>query len=450
MSYTSRTIRPNEYANKSNHSYIINDEEVRTFLEDCELPKGYDEIDLENDDTVIDFEEPEKNPIKHIITVDGGYTPVEVKKTFPSSQIAFFQFGAFLMNVEDWQNLDCQPFISPEDMSNFNRLERYKLVLPIKFVNRKNEANLTDSVRKSLYEFFVKDMGDSCLMETLKWLIYEEYNPTSTVNTYSVSNPYPHSTTRRIELKKSEIKSDYTFDINGEKFYLTDIFRLHEKIDDEIGAGGLLGNITTLVEQIILAHCIKSMIKIKPQLLEETLFIKDGSLAFFDVTARLHDTMRNLVNYLQEKRNLYLVGLEKSGAFVEHAIEITKVVEGVSKLKCNQAVLPSNEYIYKYIIPGNPDLTNYGETSYYSGKVIFKSKQGSVYLANIPTKEWIRNPKKSDFKNIDVILSNISSLKCEMYDNALVPVTLANKLVSLANHPSQVLLEKFARQQMNI
>ncbi len=71
-------------------------------------------------------------------------------------------------------------------------------------------------------------------------------------------------------------------------------------------------------------------------------------------------------------------------------------------------------------------------------------------MANIPTREWIRNPQKSDFKNLDVILHNISTMKCEMYDNALVPVTLANKLVSLANHPSQVLLEKFARQQMNI
>ncbi len=94
MAYTSRTIRPNEYANKSNHSLIINDEDIRTFLEDCELPKGFDEIDLENDDTVVEFEEPKLNPIKHIITVDGGYTAVEVKKTFPSSQVAFFQFGA--------------------------------------------------------------------------------------------------------------------------------------------------------------------------------------------------------------------------------------------------------------------------------------------------------------------------------------------------------------------
>ena len=39
---------------------------------------------------------------------------------------------------------------------------------------------------------------------------------------------------------------------------------------------------------------------------------------------------------------------------------------------------------------------------------------------------------------------NIQKLRCDMYDDAIVPIALANKLVSLANHPSKILLEKFA------
>jgi hypothetical protein len=31
-----------------------------------------------------------------------------------------------------------------------------------------------------------------------------------------------------------------------------------------------------------------------------------------------------------------------------------------------------------------------------------------------------------------------------MYDNAVIPVALVNKLVSLANHPSTRMLQKFA------
>jgi hypothetical protein len=61
----------------------------------------------------------------------------------------------------------------------------------------------------------------------------------------------------------------------------------------------------------------------------------------------------------------------------------------------------------------------------------------------------VLEPQKSDFKNIDAILNNIEKLKCDMYDNSLFPVALANKLVSLADHPSSVILEKFAKQSIN-
>ena len=35
-------------------------------------------------------------------------------------------------------------------------------------------------------------------------------------------------------------------------------------------------------------------------------------------------------------------------------------------------------------------------------------------------------------------------MRCRVYDNSLIPVALANKLVSLANHPSSRILQKFA------
>ncbi len=172
MAYVSRSNRAAEFANKANHSHIINDSDVAGFLANCELPKEGDDIKLLEDGILVDFVEPSKNPIKYVITVDGGYTEVDVKKSYPSSKIAFFQFGAFLLSLEDWQNLDNQPFISPEDMAKFNDLERIKLVLPTKLVSIKGEANFTSSVRKSIYDFFMKQRDNTSFMETLKWFIF--------------------------------------------------------------------------------------------------------------------------------------------------------------------------------------------------------------------------------------------------------------------------------------
>jgi len=46
--------------------------------------------------------------------------------------------------------------------------------------------------------------------------------------------------------------------------------------------------------------------------MSKTLFIQDGPLAFFGTTANIHKPMQNLVNYLLDNHNLYLIGLERA------------------------------------------------------------------------------------------------------------------------------------------
>ncbi|MEZ4887832.1 MAG: hypothetical protein R3E32_24090 [Chitinophagales bacterium] len=465
MSYTSRSNRPNEYAHKSNHSQVINDKDVKAFLKSCELPKENENIDLVNDGVIIKQEELENNPISIIITVDGGYTDVEVKKSFPSSRIAFYQFGAFWLDLDDWKKLGAEkPFIAPEDIAKYNDLERIKLVLPSKHITYSKSKNFVDSVRKTLYDFFMqKDDAGAMLIETLSWLIFEEYDTKSSAEIYELKNPY-EGEIKSLNLNKTDMNIDFTFDFKDGKVYLTDIFRIHEIIDEELGAGGALGYITSIVEQLIIIHYIRYILKIQPTLLSKILFIRDGSLAFFGQTARLHRPMRKLINFLNANYDIFLVGLEKSGNFVDHAHEITsnilipsgktglaleKPITG-SKLKSGHTLLASNSYIYKYIIPGDSSKTLYGGTSYYSGKIIHKSKSGNVYVASLPilNKEDIVNPHKNHYLKLDTILDTLDSIKCDMYDNSLIPVALVNRMVSLANKPSKVLLEKFAQANL--
>ena len=94
---------------------------------------------------------------------------------------------------------------------------------------------------------------------------------------------------------------------------------------------------------------------------------------------------------------------------------------------------------------------HYGSSSYYGGKVIFHSEHDQVLVLTVPVpdKDSILDPKKEDYTNLEEVLASIQKLKCDMYDDTTVPIAFANKLVSLANHPSKVLLEKFASSAMN-
>jgi DNA-directed RNA polymerase subunit RPC12/RpoP len=438
MGYTSRRgRRPCEYASRASHGHVIKDSAVQEFLAKCELPKHSSEISL-NGAQCIPFKPLPKNPIRHIIAIDGGYNEVFVQSEFPSATVCFFQIGALIFSVEDLECLDEKPFIDPEDIARLNHIQRLKLVIPTKNVALKNQRTLTDSVRVSIYNFFQMNEENEDLMDTLKWFIYQEYR--RPIEQWTLSS-CPSCGNSSVPLFRNKINKEYAFECNycGGKIYLTDVFRLHEAIDDELGASGIPGYVTTTIEQIILVHLIKLILKTKPKLLDEVLFIKDGPLAFFGQTANMHKPMRELIKYLIEDYNIFLAGLEKSGPFVEHADEIA------NRLDYGSALILDNDYIYNYIIPGKADPANpYGRTTYYGNKLIFKTTLGKIYVVSVPTKEIAVNPKESDLPNLKAILTNIEMLKCDMYDNALLPVALANKLVSLANHPSSRILQKFA------
>lgn len=445
MAYSSRYgKRPEEAASKIAHSHIINDAEVKRFIQNCTYPKSKDEIELDPA-LLIDVDYDKTNPVELMVAVDGGYSTVSVKKTFPSSTISFFQIGTLLLKADDLNKLSEAPFIAPAAMSKLKELERDKLVLPTKNVSYDGSLTLTQSVRQSIYEYFKRKTDKSSLLDTLFWFLYRTYHRPETE--YQLAS-CPNCGEPKVQLQAAHFNAEFINNqscVCGKDIYLTDIFRFHEVVDDETGAGGILGYLTNVLEHLNILHTIKYILENKPKHLGEMLFIKDGPLAFFGQTANLHTPMRDLCNYLVDKHNLFLVGLEKSGTFVEHADEIKALLDP------GQAYLFNNQHIYSCILPGDPaTAAPYGSTSYYSSKLLFKSREGRMHVVSIPVRneQIVSNPQCSDFPNLDAILHNIEMLRCDMYDNAIVPIALANKLISLSNHPSTIILEKFSKSGM--
>lgn len=438
MSYARRLgRRPMEQASKSSHGFVANDPDVQAFLGRCSLPKSATEVDLAAHN-VFKFEPVKNNPIRHIVAVDSGFTEVPVQSAYPSSTLAFFQFGALSFSLSDLDNIADSAFIDPADMAKLKRIERLKLTLPVRNVALRDQATLTSSVRVAIWEFFNTEREGTHLIETLRWFLFEEYETAQ--GSYTLAScPICHAV--GIPVLRAEVTREGLFPCNNcnANLFLTDVFRLHEAIDDTIGAGGILGYVTTLLEQFVMVHFIRLILQQRPVLLQELMFIKDGPLAFFGQTANMFQKMRTLMNYLLSNHNIYLAGLEKSGAFVEHAAELTKALEDGAVL------ILDNDYIYKYIIPGKADPTNpYGRSTYYSAKLIFKTRHAGVHVVTVPTRESLVTPTKSDLPNLEVLLTNIEKLRCDMYDDALIPIALVNKLVSLANHPSSKILQRFA------
>ncbi|ERM15497.1 hypothetical protein L585_04315 [Pantoea ananatis BRT175] len=461
MSYNSKGNRPFEWASKSQHTHVINDPSVQNLMKRCKFPSTNEESKYDVMEHAFEINSGACRDVTTIIAVDGGYTEVTVRNNYPSSKIAFFQFGGLEFSLDDLKKLGDLPFIHPEKMEKFKKLERFKLAMPTKATSL-DSLTMIESVRIPIIEFFNENRNGQKYIDTLKWLVFHEFKRKSIESDFSLSNITFGSLPKRngvifkdVVVNKNDIDDQGYFIHCEEIFNLIDVLRFHEVVDEELGASGILGYLTNVIEHIIIVHCIKEVITRKPSFLKKFLFIKDGPLGFFGQTAKLHKDMRELCNLCIKEYSLKLVGLEKSGSFVEHADQISSG-DGAC-LRKGQVLPLYNNYIYKHILPG-PSSTDeldklppYASTSYYSGKLIYRSKSDRVWVLTIPIEngDEIKKLNRFSFQNLDEILNVVEHLKCDMYENAIVPIALVNQLVSLANHPSSNMLEKFAIQFMS-
>ncbi|NEQ67551.1 MAG: NurA domain-containing protein [Symploca sp. SIO2D2] len=453
MAYISRRgRRPMEMASKINQSHIIHQPEIQDFLKRCTLPQAADESTITQQ--MVPVEVPDKSPTEYIIAIDGGFTEAEIRKETPASSLTFYNFGALFFQSSILEDLKQLPFILPEDMKKLRDMQRARpFTLPTRNVSLDGRT-LTHSVRLAVYEFFTNNQvdDDPPLIKALRWLLFEEYDTDKPLPEYHLSS-CPHCKTTKIPIQPNE-KDIFNCPNCGGELFLTDVFRLHERVDDELGAGGIISPVMGILEQMFLVHIIKIIWENRSSYLslDKVFFVKDGPLAFFDVTSNIRKPMQALVNFLMKQPAsdgsgrlgiLHLVGVEKSGAFVDHADQIRKHISP------GYALIPNNKYVYRYIMPGNENTPDaYGSTTYYSRKIIYKTLDENIYVLTLPTAEAYLEPKLSDLLNASNCLYHVSRLKCHMYDDALVPVALVNKLVSLADHPSRKILSVFAKDKI--
>lgn len=444
MSYNSHGGRPFEGASRSSHHHIINDTNVQALLTASWVPEA--QKVSATDWFLVKPDLGAIGSIEHVITVDGSFAEAVVKPVYPSSMVGFMQFGALSFRRSDLERVSASPHPSPEDMQRLRSLERLKLAYPIRGVRLTGCESLTDSIRLVLQRFFCSATIEGIpLADTLSWLLFELYRPPDQrPASWHLATDPTSPTSEGVNLTHSAMRPDYSFVSRSDPerpVYLIDALRLHEKIDEETGAGGIAGHLMSAIEQLLLLHVIRLIHRQQPAALARCVFLRDGPLAFFGQTANLHAPYRAAIEWLRTSAQINLVGLEKSGAFVDHARLIA------DRIPSGSALILRDDYIYRYIIPKEISTADvYGRNTYYGRKVIYRASGSGTHVATIPTSEAIAAPEIRDLHGFDIVLACVDELRCDMFDSALFPIALANKLVSLSAHPSQRILQRFATE----
>jgi hypothetical protein len=442
MSYNTDGRRPFERASRSAHHHIVNDADVQSLLSKSWIP-GAREVS-EGEWALSEPNLEAFKTIEHVIAVDGSFTEAVVQPNYPSSSIGFMQFGALSFRKSDLERLDRSPHPAPEDMERLRNLERLKLAYPIRGIRLNRHDSLTDSIRSSLHDFFAtKTIEGVPLADTLAWMLFALYRPRDDrPRSWHLATDPTSPTWDGLDICHDAMRPDFTFQSRSypeRPVYLVDVLRLHEKIDEETGAAGIVGHLLSAIEQLLLLHVMRLIHRQQPAALARCVFLRDGPLAYFGQTANLHAPYRAALEWLRASAPINLVGLEKSGAFVDHARQIG------DRIPAGFALILNDDYIYRYIVPKDSDVSEiYGKNTYYGRKVIYRGSRSGIHVATIPTSRAMRDPLAPDLHGFHQVLACVDQLRCDMYDSALFPIALANKLVSLSAHPSQRILQRFA------
>ena len=428
--------RPMEYASKINHSAIIKSQEISEFFESYQtvefdmgkhiMPKGFD----------IKYGTP-KN-IKHIFAIDGSYKDISINLKFPSISLAYFNIGVLSFDMLDYDALTTSNFINPALLKKIKDVSKVCFTIPTNNIIKKGVNSFKDSVRVRINEVFDNPnytaLKKYSLNSILEWVIYEEWNDNK--QPLIINCPNDECVNKIVFNQGEYVKMCPEC---GKEVYLSDYLKLYDLITEPSGASGIISFLCNAVEQLYVAEIIRYMIEHSPASLSEIVIIKDGPLAFFSKTFRLCAHFRNLFSFLSNtEMPVYLVGIEKTGPFVEHANFIK------DKLKKGQFYIFNEQYIKKYVQPVESDSI-YGSNTYYGKKVMFKTEAGDVLIAVIPVKFYEEEIGPDKLIGAEVCLQTLSKLRCNMYDNSIVPIAIINKLVSISEIPSANLLEKFSK-----
>ena len=180
----------------------------------------------------------------------------------------------------------------------------------------------------------------------------------------------------------------------------------------------------------------------KNHTLKNALFIKDGPLTLRGQYSKLIIPIRNFFQYVKENKiDVFVMGQEKTGAFVEHLNIISQ------KVPERSIFIPSNEYIRKEIQHRPERSEPYGKRTNYGNKIFVKNDKYHYMVLSVPTGNYVNSQNKEDFIGLSKILPTLKTILSHRHECGLVPIELANGVASLSSYPSATVLKIFTELQ---
>jgi hypothetical protein len=144
--------------------------------------------------------------------------------------------------------------------------------------------------------------------------------------------------------------------------------------------------------------------------------------------------------------------LQKTEQVVDHVSLIERFIQD------NRIFAIKDDYRYRYIIPGrDPSQSGFGAETYYGQDFIFKTNSGRSFVFALPYPFDVKDSNLfhqnkieiQRYTNLSRAISLINHFECDLYENALIPIALANKYTAISLMPGGKVLDSLTRETLS-
>lgn len=240
----------------------------------------------------------------------------------------------------------------------------------------------------------------------------------------------------------------------GHTLYPTDLLGTHQEYTPEGSNGAALDRLMSAAERILPCGLISDLWIAAPQSMGRRMIFVDGPLAFFGPTSPMADVVsrwQQMLSAAAKQSHVSLpvvVGIEKTGMFVDHAHRIE------SFFRPGQFAIPTDSYIAKEIRPASNGSTRPRNfNGYYGRHVIYKTKNDKMVVFMIPPstgslpygaeeqghRDGFANPEA--YGELSTACAVIDKMGSSAYGGSLVPITTAHEVAAISTSSRAILAE---------
>lgn len=356
-----------------------------------------------------------------------------VDPAFPSTRIVFAQMSAVLVDLQRLQTR-IGPFVDPAAIRDAQEATVMAGVLPSSNLMRSDGTPPMRAFREAVDELLrTRHVEGRSLFDVLAEVQAHRVD-TGGQALASV----PRCPACRTELRSADDRP-VLFDTNGstcascgEEILFSDLLRVHETFREHGENGEACGRVMSVAERLITLGFLDHVHARMRGVVGDIALVTDGPLALFGEVAKLKTGLLRRMQVVADElrqddlRLPVIVGIEKSGVFVEHARAIR------SHIPTETLMAPDHSYVERYItFRGSP----HGSETYYGRHFFYRSRNRRIYVITVPPLGRLdalpHEPfRPEDYPTLACTCALIETIGTRLYDDATIPLVLAHRFAA--------------------